>query len=92
MVNDPFFILADEPTGNLDSVTTDEILGLFDDLNAEGRTIIIVTHEDEVAERAKRIVRLKDGMLHSDDTISEERRQAARDRQRAAVEALKARE
>ena len=92
LVNDPFFVLADEPTGNLDSVTTDEILGLFDELNAEGRTIIIVTHEDEVAERAKRIVRLKDGMLHSDDAISEERRQAARQRQRAAVEALKARE
>ena len=92
LVNDPFFVLADEPTGNLDSVTTDEILGLFDQLNTEGRTIIIVTHEDEVAERAKRIIRLKDGMLHSDDAISEERRHAARQRQRAAVEALKARE
>tara|TARA_R110002049_G_scaffold4601_6_gene32918 strand:+ start:134723 stop:135529 length:807 start_codon:yes stop_codon:yes gene_type:complete len=92
LINDPFFVLADEATGNLDSVTTDEILGLFDELNAEGRTIIMVTHEDDVAERAKRIVRLKDGLLHSDDVISEERRQAARDQQRAAVEALKARE
>ena len=92
LINDPFFVLADEATGNLDSVTTDEILGLFDELNAEGRTIIMVTHEDDVAERAKRIVRLKDGLLHSDEVISEQRREASRQAQRAAVEALKARE
>jgi putative ABC transport system ATP-binding protein len=92
LVNDPFFVLADEPTGNLDSITTEEILTIFDELNAEGRTIIIVTHEDFVAERAKRIVRLKDGMLHIDESISEERRNEARETHRAAVAELLARE
>jgi putative ABC transport system ATP-binding protein len=66
LVNDPYFILADEATGNLDSKTTAEILALFDTLNDEGRTIIMVTHEDEVAARAKRVVRLRDGVLQSD--------------------------
>ncbi len=92
LVNDPFFVLADEPTGNLDSITTDEILAIFDALNDEGRTIILVTHEDDVAERAKRIVRLKDGMLHTDEMVSEDRRSAARAAQKAAVAELKARE
>ena len=92
LVNDPFFVLADEPTGNLDSVTTDEILAIFDQLNDEGRTIILVTHEDDVADRAKRIVRLKDGMLHTDELVSDERRVAARLAQREAVEELLARE
>jgi putative ABC transport system ATP-binding protein len=66
LVNDPYFILADEPTGNLDSITTEEILNLFDNLNGEGRTIILVTHEDEVGSRAKRIIRLKDGEVEQD--------------------------
>jgi putative ABC transport system ATP-binding protein len=66
LINDPYFILADEPTGNLDTATTDEILGLFDQLNMAGKTIIIVTHEEEVARRAKRIVRLRDGLVQSD--------------------------
>ncbi len=66
LVNDPFFILADEPTGNLDSRTAEEILQLFEKLNDEGKTIILVTHEDEVAKRAKRVVRLKDGRLQWD--------------------------
>ena len=67
LVNDPYFILADEPTGNLDSVTTGEILALFDKLNAAGKTIIIVTHEEDVAARARRIVRLRDGEVQSDE-------------------------
>ena len=92
LVNDPFFVLADEATGNLDSVTTEEILTIFDELNEEGRTIIMVTHEDFVAERAKRIVRLKDGMLHIDELVSEERREEARRSQRANVAELLARE
>ena len=92
LVNDPFFVLADEATGNLDSVTTEEILTIFDQLNEEGRTIIMVTHEDDVAERAKRIVRLKDGMLHTDEIVSDDRREEARRVQRANVAELLARE
>ena len=66
LVNDPRYILADEPTGNLDSVTTTEILAVLDRLNADGKTIILVTHEDEVARHARRVVRLKDGVVQSD--------------------------
>ncbi len=77
LVNDPYFILADEPTGNLDSRTTEEILQLFERLNNEGRTIILVTHEDEVSKRAKRVVRLKDGRLQWDRINSQEVRDEA---------------
>ena len=66
LVNDPYFILADEATGNLDSRTAEEILVLFQRLNDEGRTIIMVTHEDDVASCAHRIVRLRDGLIQSD--------------------------
>lgn len=68
LVNNPYFVLADEATGNLDSVTTDEILAIFQKLNDEGRTIIMVTHEDEVAAHAKRIIRLRDGIIQTDTT------------------------
>lgn len=74
LVNDPYFILADEPTGNLDSATTEEILKLFEKLNDGGKTIIIVTHEDEVSMHARRIVRLRDGALQSDLQNSPEQR------------------
>lgn len=77
LVNDPFFILADEPTGNLDSRTAEEILQLFEKLNNEGKTIILVTHEDEVSKRAKRVVRLKDGRLQWDRQNSQEVRDTA---------------
>lgn len=66
LVNDPYFVLADEATGNLDSKTTDEVLDLFETLNESGKTIVMITHEDEVAERAKRVIRLRDGVVESD--------------------------
>jgi putative ABC transport system ATP-binding protein len=75
LVNDPYFILADEATGNLDSVTSEEILAIFERLNEQGRTIIMVTHEDDIAAHAKRIVRLRDGLLQS-DLVNERRRHA----------------
>lgn len=63
LVNDPLMILADEPTGNLDSTTGEEILNLLDAMNAQGKTIVLVTHGDEVAERAHRVVHMKDGVI-----------------------------
>jgi ABC-type lipoprotein export system ATPase subunit/ABC-type antimicrobial peptide transport system permease subunit len=69
LVNNPQFILADEATGNLDTATTNEILDLFDRLNEDGATIVAVTHEEEVAARARRIVRLRDGIIESDERL-----------------------
>ena len=67
LVNNPSIILADEPTGNLDSRTSEEIMGLFQDIHKKGNTIIIVTHEENIARYAKRIIRLKDGEIESDE-------------------------
>ncbi len=66
LINNPSILLADEPTGNLDSKTGDEIMALIDQLYAAGNTIVLVTHEETIAEYARRIVRLFDGMVHSD--------------------------
>jgi putative ABC transport system ATP-binding protein len=66
LVNDPLVILADEPTGNLDSNSGTEILRLFDELNAQGKTLILVTHDPGVAEHAHRAIRLRDGQIESD--------------------------
>ena len=67
LVNDPLMILADEPTGNLDSKTSLEILDLLGKLHADGKTIIMVTHDEEVAERADRVIRLMDGLVDRDE-------------------------
>jgi putative ABC transport system ATP-binding protein len=67
LVGEPTLILADEPTGNLDSVSTEDVLALFDELHEAGRTIVLITHELEVAERARRIVRVRDGQILRDE-------------------------
>ncbi|MBK0370066.1 ABC transporter ATP-binding protein [Flavobacterium agrisoli] len=66
LVNKPSIILADEPTGNLDSKTSVEIMALFDEIHAQGNTVILVTHEEDIAEHAHRIIRLRDGVIESD--------------------------
>lgn len=70
LVNKPSIILADEPTGNLDSKTSVEIMGLFNDIHQSGNTVIVVTHEEDIALHAHRIIRLRDGLIES-DTINE---------------------
>ena len=72
ILNKPSILLADEPTGNLDSATTTEILALFRQLHAEGQTVIIVTHEDEVAAHCQRVVRLRDGRVLSDLPVAKD--------------------
>ena len=67
LVNNPSIILADEPTGNLDSKTSVEIMNIFDKIQTEGNTVILVTHEEDIAEFAHRIIRLKDGLIESDN-------------------------
>jgi len=66
LVNTPSMILADEPTGNLDSTTSVEIMKLFDDIHKAGNTLVVVTHEEDIAQHAHRIIRLRDGMIESD--------------------------
>ena len=71
LVTQPSILLADEPTGNLDSRTTAEIMELFDELHSEGHTLIVVTHEDEIARHCHRVVEMKDGIIHADSSSVE---------------------
>lgn len=73
LINDPKIIFADEPTGNLDSKSGEEILRIFKELNDNGVTILMVTHEEDVAEHTKRIIRLRDGVINSDEIVKERR-------------------
>ncbi len=66
--NDPYILLADEPTGNLDTASGEEILHIFDELHQQGKTLVLVTHEEEVADRSWRVIRLRDGQVERDDT------------------------
>ncbi|MDH7527583.1 MAG: ABC transporter ATP-binding protein [Ignavibacteria bacterium] len=71
LINNPSIILADEPTGNLDSKTGEEIMQLFELLHQKGNTIILVTHEEYIAEHAKRIIRIRDGLIESDEIVND---------------------
>jgi putative ABC transport system ATP-binding protein len=72
LINRPSILLADEPTGNLDTHTSEEIMGLFDRLHREGQTIIMVTHEDDIARHARRIIRMRDGRVMSDLPVEQD--------------------
>jgi len=69
LVNKPSIILADEPTGNLDSKTGEEIMGLFENLSKQGNTVLVVTHEEDIAQHARRIIRIRDGLIASDEAV-----------------------
>jgi putative ABC transport system ATP-binding protein len=84
LVTDPAILLADEPTGNLDSRTSEEIMGIFQELNDAGKTVVLITHEPDIAQHAKRIVHMRDGLIQQDERIQQQRAKAAGGGQRAA--------
>ena len=69
LVNNPSIVFADEPTGNLDSQTGNDVMHLFKELNSQGQTIILITHEEDIAMQSKRIINIKDGLIESDERI-----------------------
>jgi putative ABC transport system ATP-binding protein len=69
LVNEPSILFADEPTGNLDSKTGEDVMNLFKNLNKEGQTIILITHEEDIARQSKRIINIKDGLIESDSRL-----------------------
>jgi putative ABC transport system ATP-binding protein len=73
LVTNPAILLADEPTGNLDSRTSEEIMGIFQGLNADGKTVVRITHEPDIAQHAKRIVHMRDGLIQKDERIEQRR-------------------
>ena len=73
LVTNPAMLLADEPTGNLDSRTSEEIIGIFQSLNDSGKTVVLITHEPDIAQHAKRVVTVRDGVIQSDETIQQHR-------------------
>merc|ERR1711969_105215 len=87
LVNRPAILLADEPTGNLDSVTSDEIMRLFEQLYRQGNALIVVTHEDDIADHARRVVRLRDGAVESDTAVVSPRLGALTEAELEAAEA-----
>ncbi len=84
LVTNPAILLADEPTGNLDSRTSEEIIGIFQQLNEDGKTIVLITHEQDIARHAKRIVHMRDGQIQKDERIEQHRIEAASAERRAA--------
>jgi len=84
-MNRPALLLADEPTGALDSHSTEDVLHLFDTLSVAGRTIVVITHEDEVAGHAKRVLRMRDGLIESDVRHADVRSLPPRYRDRSAA-------
>jgi putative ABC transport system ATP-binding protein len=76
LINDPKLILADEPTGNLDTKTSEEVMAVFQKLNDDGKTIVLITHEADIAEYAKRVVVFRDGLLVEDRPVAKRRKAA----------------
>jgi putative ABC transport system ATP-binding protein len=77
MINDPAIVLADEPTGNLDSRTSEDVMAVFQDLNRSGKTVLLITHEPDIARFARRVVVFKDGKVLTDDVVEQQTARSA---------------